>query len=138
MVRKMIRAGAFTLMGVIGIVASYGVAMSANAADAEISEVMKKSFDKKTGYQTTIKAAVKGEKWEDAAKSAKEWNELAAALGKNKPPKGDAKAWEKQCAGFADNTKAILEATEKKDSKAATKAIGAFNCMACHKAHKGQ
>ena len=119
------------------MVASYGVALSANAADAEISEVMKKSFGK-DGFKASITTAVKGEKWEDAAKSAKEWNELAAALAKNKPPKGDAKAWEKQCAGFAENTKAILEAAEKKDAKATNKAISGFNCMACHKAHKGQ
>jgi hypothetical protein len=143
MVRKMLRAGLFAALGLIGMVATYGVAMSANAdkvnvnADADISDVMKKSFKDKDAYNKTIPAAVKGEKWEDAAKLAKEWNELAMALAKNKPPKGEAKSWEKLCGGFVDNTKTILEGAEKKDAKVVTKAIGSFNCMACHKNHKG-
>jgi len=136
MVRKLLRSGVFALMGVIGMVASYGAALSANAADAEISEVMKKSFGK-DGFKATISAAAKGEKWEDAAKSAKAWNELAMALGKNTPPKGDGKAWEAECKKFCESTKAILDAAEKKDSKALKTAMS-FNCMGCHKAHKGQ
>jgi hypothetical protein len=136
MVRKMISAGVFALMGVVGVMATYGFATSANAADAEISEVMKKSFGK-GGYKSSIVAAVKDANWEDAAKLAKEWNELAPALGKNKPPKGEAKSWEKLCGGFAAATKGVLAGTEKKDAKAVTKAMGAINCAACHKAHKG-
>jgi hypothetical protein len=137
MVRKMIRAGVFALMGMVGVLATYGVAASANRADADISEVMKKSFGK-DGYKATITAAAKGEKWEDAVKLAKEWNELGVALGKNKAPKGDAKSWEKLCGGFAEATKGVLTGAEKKDAKAITKAIGAINCGTCHKAHKGQ
>src|SRR5215831_16159311 len=137
MLRKMLRAGVFAALGVIGVVTSYGIAASSSgAADAEISDVMKKSFGK-DGYKAAIVASVKGEKWEDAAKTAKEWNELAMDLAKNKPPKGEAKSWEKLCAGFVNNTKTILEGAEKKDTKAVTKAIGSFNCGACHKAHKG-
>lgn len=136
MMRKMIQAGVFALMGVVGMMATYGVATSANAADAEISEVMKKSFGK-GGYKTSISAAVKEAKWEDAAKSAKEWNELAAALGKNKPPKGDVKAWDVECKKFGKSTMAILAATEKKDAKGVKTAM-TFNCMGCHKAHKSE
>lgn len=136
MLRKMIRAGAFALMGVIGILATYGAATSADAADAEISEVMKKSFGK-GGYKSSITNSVKGSKWEDAAKSAKEWNELAAALGKNKPPMGDIKGWEAQCKKFGTSTKAILAATEKKDASG-VKAAMRFDCMGCHKAHKSE
>lgn len=78
MMRKMLRAGVFGLLGMVGMMASYGIATSANAPDAEIGEVMKKSFGK-GGYKGSITAAVKGEKWEDAAKLAKEWNDLAPA-----------------------------------------------------------
>jgi hypothetical protein len=116
--------------------AFYGIAMSANAPDAEIGEVMKKSFGK-GGYKGSITAAVKGEKWEDAAKLAKEWNDLAPALSKNKPPKGNPKSWEKLCGGFEKATKGVLDGTEKKDAKAVTKAMSTINCGACHKAHKG-
>jgi hypothetical protein len=135
MVRKLLRAGVFALMGVIGIIATYGAATSAEA-EVEIGEVMQKSFGKK-GYKNAIVAAVKNAEWVDAAKSAKEWNELAAALGKNKPPMGDVKSWETECKKFGDSTKAILAATEKKDA-AGVKAAMRFNCMGCHKAHKSQ
>ncbi len=136
MIRKLLNAGVFAGLGVVAMLATYGTANSANLlADPEVSEIMKKSFGK-GGLKTSVAAAVKGEQWDDAAKLAKEWVELGAALGKNKAPKGDAKSWEKQCGGFANATKAILAATEKKDAKAATKAIGSFNCGGCHKAHK--
>jgi hypothetical protein len=135
MVRKLLRAGVFALMGVIGTIATYGAATSADA-EVEISDVMQKSFGKK-GFQKAIATAVQKAAWDDAAKSAKEWNELAAELGKNKPPRGDAKAWEGECKKFCDNTKAILAATEKKDAKG-VKAAMRFNCMGCHKAHKSQ
>jgi hypothetical protein len=134
--RKMLRAGVFGLLGLVGMMASYGIATSANAADAEISEVMKKSFGKK-GYKGSITAAVKGENWDDATKLAKEWNDLAPALSKNKPPKGNPKSWEKLCGGFEKATKGVLAGAEKKDAKAVSTAMRTINCMACHKAHKG-
>jgi hypothetical protein len=137
MVRKALRAGVFAALGMIALVGSYGVATSADEKVPEISTVMQKSFGK-DGFKSQITAAVKGEKWEDANKLAKEWNDTyGAAIGKNKPPKGEAKSWEELCKKFSENTKAIVEGTDKKDAKAVTKAIGAFNCGACHKAHKG-
>jgi hypothetical protein len=136
MVRKMLRAGVFALMGVIGVMATYGAATSANTADAEISEVMKKSFGK-GGLKSQIVTAVKGEQWEDATKLAKEWNSLGEALGKNKPPKGDGKSWEKLCGGFSEATKGVLAGAEKKDAKAVNKAMGTINCKRCHDTHKG-
>ena len=47
------------------------------------------------------------------------------------------KAWEAECEKFGKNTKAILAATEKKDANG-VKAAMRFNCMGCHKAHKGE
>jgi len=137
MIRKALQAGVFAALGMLAIVGSYGVANSADDKVPDIDTIMSKSFEKETGYKFTVAAAVKGEKWEDATKLAKEWNQLGQALGKNKVPKGDAKSWTKLCAAFGDSTKAVLDASEKKDAKAATKAIGSFNCGGCHKAHKG-
>lgn len=136
MVRKTIQASIFAALGLIGIMSTYSVATTAEDKVPDVSTIMSKSFGK-GGYKTTVAAAVKGEKWEDATKLAKEWNDLGTAIGKNKPPKGEAKSWEEQCTKFSDSTKAIVDATDKKDAKAATKAIGSFNCGACHKAHKG-
>jgi hypothetical protein len=136
MVRKALRAGVFAALGMIVLVGSYGIATSADDKVPEVSTIMMKSFGKE-GFKSQIQAAVKGEKWEDANKLAKEWNELGGSIGKNKAPKGEAKSWEELCKKFADNTKAIVEGTDKKDAKAVTKAIGSFNCNNCHKAHKG-
>lgn len=136
MIRKLLHAGVFAGLGLVAILATYGTAVSAHvAADVPVSEVMKKSFGK-DGLKAKVTAAVKGEKWDEATSLAKEWVELGAALGMNSPPKGDPASWEKQCKAFATNTKNILKACEEKDAKAALKAVGAFNCGGCHKAHK--
>lgn len=135
MVRTAIRAGLSAALGTVSLLASYGAAASADEKTPAVGTVMSRSFSK-DGYKATVTAAVKDEKWEDARKLAKEWNELGQALGKNKAPKGDEKSWEKLCAGFAENTKAILDATEKKDAKAANAKLGGFACGTCHKAHK--
>src|SRR5580693_5978573 len=105
MVRKMIRACMFAALGVVAVMLSYGVASTAEDKVPDISTIMSKSFGKKDGYKTTVGAAVKGEKWEDAQKLAKEWNDLGMAIGKNKPPKGEAKSWDDLCMKFADITK---------------------------------
>jgi hypothetical protein len=137
MVRKMLRACAFAALGLLAVMFTYGVANTAEDEKVpEVSAIMAKSFGKKDSYKVNISAAVKGEKWEDAQKLAKEWNDLGMSIGKNKAPKGEAKSWDDQCMKFADNTKAIVDGTEKKDAKAVTKAIGSFNCGGCHKAHK--
>ncbi len=138
MVRKMLRAGLFAALGMIAMLASYGVANTAEDKVPDISTIMQKSFKGKDSLKASITADVKAEKWEDAQKLAKEWSELGAALGKNKAPKGDPKSWDELSKKFADNTKAVSDAVEKKDGKAATAAIGAIgsSCGACHKAHK--
>lgn len=134
MFRKSVRAAIFAFLGMLATIGGENAARSADDK-ADISTIMTKSFGK-DGYKVAILAAVKNEKWDDAAKLAKEWSNLGQLLGKNKPLKGDAKAWEKACAAFADNTKAVLAGTEKKDPKAISKAIGSFSCGVCHKAYR--
>jgi hypothetical protein len=142
MVRKMLRASVTAALGLIAMMATYGMAttasMAGNAEDKvpDISTIMTKSFKGKDSLKGSISADVKGEKWEDAQKLAKEWSDLGASLGKNKPPKGDAKSWEDLTKKFAESTKAISEAAEKKDKSAITKAMSTFDCKTCHSAHK--
>ncbi|HSQ56143.1 MAG TPA: hypothetical protein VLM40_10420 [Gemmata sp.] len=136
MVRKLLRAGIVAALGMLAVMASYGVATSANREDVDVGEIMSKSFGK-TGFKGQVAKAVKGGKWEDAEKIAKEWNDLGVTLVKAKPPRGDAKSWEQHAKKFGATTKMILDGTTNKDAKATTKAIGSFNCMGCHKAHKG-
>jgi hypothetical protein len=135
MVRAAILAGVFATLGAVAVFVSHGAAAPADEKIPTVGTVMSRSFGK-DGYKSAVLAAVKNDRWEDAHKLAREWNELGRALGKNKAPKGDEKSWEKLCAGFAENTKAILDATEKMDAKAANAKLGGFNCGICHKAHK--
>jgi hypothetical protein len=137
MVRKLIRATLFAALGLVAVMVSYGVANTAEDKVPDVSTIMSKSFKGKDSYKSSISAAVKGDKWEDAQKLAKEWDELGMSIGKNKPPKGEDKSWEEHTKKFAENTKAIHEGADNKDAKAVNKAIGSFNCGGCHKAHKG-
>lgn len=91
----------------------------------------------------TIKEAMKlhaKEKLHEKAKkgeaSKEELDKLVeayTAMGKNKPPKGEADAWKKLCDELLAATKDL------KDGKdgAAKRYDAAVNCSACHKAHKG-
>ena len=52
--------------------------------------------------------------------------EAYTAMGKNKPPKGDEKAWKEKC-------EALVKAVKADDKEAFAKAV---SCKACHDAHK--
>ena len=76
-----------------------------------------------------LKKVLEG-KADDAEK--KELLELYTELGKNKPPKGDAKSWKEKTKALVSATKEVVDGKEAgvKDLKKAS------NCMACHKEHK--
>lgn len=103
----------------------------------DVNALMVKCF-RPGGYRQTVLDAVKAEKWDDAAKLAKEWGELGATLGRAKAAKGEPKSWEALSKKFAENTKAVADAAEKKDAKAVSAALGALglSCGNCHKLHK--
>jgi cytochrome c556 len=69
----------------------------------------------------------------------KEYADLCSGLGKNDPPKGDKKSWEKFTTEYAANAKKLDEAAEKKDKDAVQKMLKTLgaSCNACHKQHKG-
>ena len=58
--------------------------------------------------------------------------EAYTALGKNKPPKGDADAWKKKTDELLAATKDVKDGKEGASKRYDT----AVNCMACHKDHK--
>lgn len=114
-------------------------AQSADSQDKKTTkEIMKAGHKGADAHFEKIKDAVKAKKWEDAEKPAKDLAANGALFPKATPPKGDAKSWETLSTKYADNTKALSEAVEKKDEDAAKKAIGAIgsSCMACHKEHR--
>lgn len=141
MLRKLIRASLFGAFGVVAMTLAYGTAVT--AADEKkddkvptISEIMKKGHAKTDGYIDKIKAAVKGEKWDDAKEYAKTLAFFGENLGKNKAPQGEAESWEKLTKKYAENTKLVAKGVEDKDAKAVAKGLGGINCGECHKVHK--
>jgi cytochrome c556 len=126
-------------------VCSLGLFLAAGNVTAEpladpvsIHDIMAKGHAGKKSLLSKIKEGVKGEKWDDIAKEAKTFKSYGEDLGKNKPEKGDEASWKKLAEEYKKTTAAIAEGVEKKDQKAATKALETMgkSCKACHDVHK--
>ncbi len=138
MVRKITRFAICFAAGLFAITLGVGAfAADDKKADKvlDVEEIMKAGHSK-NGYINKIKTATKGEKWEDAAKSAESLKANGEMLGKNKVEKGEADSWKKLSDKYAKSTAAVATAVEKKDAAAVTKALGSINCKECHDAHK--
>ena len=93
----------------------------------DIEKIMEKAHDKDDGI---LKVVIAG-KATDAQK--KELLELYIDLGKNKPPKGDAKSWKTKTEAMVVAAKEVVAG--KDEGVAHLKK--AVNCKACHAVHKG-
>ncbi|MFL5243477.1 MAG: cytochrome C [Gemmataceae bacterium] len=119
--------------------------LAAEAQDTKtptIKEVMGKLTKGPNSLTTTIGKELNVDEptWDDIKKQSKEFCTFAEALGRNKPPKGDAKSWSTLTEAYADNAKSLSEAADKMDKKAAVAAHRKLQtaCMNCHKAHRGK
>jgi hypothetical protein len=76
--------------------------------------------------------------WDTIQPQTKEYARLAAAMGKNDPPKGTKESWTKLSAVFADSAAALDKAAQARNRDAAVEAHGqiAGSCMECHRAHR--
>ncbi len=94
----------------------------------DIETIMDKAHGEKN--DKILKKVLTG-KADDAEK--KELLELYTELGKNKPPKGDAKSWKDKTSALTVAAKEVVDGKDKgiADLKKAS------SCMACHKVHKG-
>ena len=120
----------FILPGLMLALAAVVAINMAIAQDAEkpkhtIKEVMKAAHKDKLLNKVTGGSASK----EESAKLV----ELYDAMGKNKPPKGEAAAWKAKNDALLQAAK---DAAAGKDG-AGPKLTAAANCAACHKDHKG-
>ena len=109
------------------------------AQGPDIKEIMGK-LNKAGGLYPAIQKGLKAPSpnWAGLKNDADEFTDLAASLGKNKPPKGDAASWQKMTKEYADEAsklKAAVESKNKANADAAIAKLGA-SCSACHKAHK--
>ena len=117
---------------IAGVVATLGLALvmvasndAGEKAKHTIPEVMAKAM--KGGL---CKKCANGE---GSDEEKKQLVELFTALAANEPPKGEAKSWKAKTSALVSAAKAVA----KGDEGAGKKLLGAANCAACHKAHKG-
>lgn len=109
------------------------------AQGPDIKEIMGK-LNKAGGLYPSIQKGLKSPSpnWAGLKNETDEFAALAASLGKNKPPKGDAASWQKMTKDYADEAgklKAAVESKNKANADAAIAKLGG-SCSACHKAHK--
>jgi hypothetical protein len=115
-----------------------GVALAQEKVPA-IKEIMAR-LNKPGGLYPTISKELKADDpdWGEVQQQAKTFVMMAAALGKNGPPKGEPESWAKLTQEYADNARALEAAAAKKDRPAADAArarLGGDACKTCHKAH---
>jgi hypothetical protein len=105
-----------------------------------IKQVMKKLNAGQYSMTATIGKELQDDPpvWDDIKKETQEYVKLVDALGKNDPPKGEKDSWTRLSKDYVDNAKALDDATQKKDKKAALAAHKkiASTCMACHTEHR--
>jgi hypothetical protein len=92
-----------------------------------IEEIMEKAHDKDSGILPKV---MKGNGSKDDKQTLVE---LYTELGKNKPPKGEAKSWKDKTDALLAAAKSV--AADEKESLPKLKKASA--CMDCHKLHKG-
>jgi cytochrome c556 len=141
MAQKWVRAAVLAGFGVAAVVIAGGGLVADDRKDdklPEISEIMKKAHAKTDGYLAKIGKAAKGGMWDEAKKAAKDQALIAVALGKNEPPMGDKKSWEKLTKQYTETSKKIEAAAKKEDAKGVGENIGMIfkSCKGCHDAHK--
>jgi cytochrome c556 len=141
----MLRLIAFCTAGLLvcaGIFVSLDSATAANEAVPDTETIMKKLNKKRgeVGLHPRLQPMLGAEKidWEAVTPMAKEYSELASALGKNNCPKGNTASWDKLCKSYAQDAKALEAAASKKDKSAAVAAFEKLNksCQSCHDEHR--
>ena len=126
--RKLVLGAAIVAFGLSSLVITNAYA---KGEDSVIVGVMGKVFkgDKKTKKPSTVQKAYEGKA---SAEELKTLLEQLKILQKEKPPKGEQKAWD-------DRNTALVSATElliKGDKDGGEKLKAAANCKECHKAHQ--
>lgn len=106
----------------------------------DIKEIMGK-LNKPTGVYYSLSRELKEDEpmWDEAKQQSKLLAQLAAALPRNAPPKGDKASWDALAKTYTDNARAVNLAVQKMDKAAAQTALrkmGGDACMICHKAHR--
>jgi cytochrome c556 len=123
------------------LIAALGVATAAPTPMAKtVKEIMGKINKGSNAMVIMLKRELQKDNpnWTEIQSQTKEYAALAAELKDAKPPKGDAASWAKLSQEFADTSKAMNDAAQKKDKANALAANNKLtnSCVACHKGHR--
>jgi hypothetical protein len=136
------RVALLAALGTAAVALSLGHPVAAGQKEEKksIKEIMQAAHKGADAQKTLVTAAIKDGKWEDAQKSAKELADNGALLPKATPKRGDAASWEERSKKYAETTKALYDATVKKDATTSKASLDTLNgsCMGCHNNHKGK
>jgi cytochrome c556 len=115
--------------------------VGAQGDDAPTIKDIMTRLNKPAGLHPALGKALKAEApaWPAIQAETKEFAKLAAALGKNKAPKGEPVSWETLTKTYAESAKALDQAAAKMDktgAQAAYNKLGGMLCGTCHKAHR--
>ena len=145
MLRKMLKVALVGAFGLMAVVLAESATVRAQDKDKKeekktTKQIMSAAHKGDDALAAKVTLAVQDAKWEDAQKFAKQLAAGGALLPKATPPRGDAKSWETLSTKYAENTKALFEATDKKDTDTAKAGLETINgsCKACHMSHKGK
>jgi len=140
MAQKWIRMALLAAFAVVVVAASVVPSVVAQDKKASIKEIMTAGHKGDDALFNKVKGAVKAGKWEDAQTAAKTLAENGAKLVKTTAKRGDKDSWDALAKKYAENTKALADATDKKDADATKTAIGSIggSCKECHDAHRGK
>jgi cytochrome c556 len=137
MTRKLCAASATALIMAAVVVPAIG----RDGETPSIKDVMGKLNKGNNAPLAQLKTALKAQKpdWKGIQESSKLYAELAPAMPKNDPPRGDSAAYKKLAETFATNSKDLDDAAKKEDLAATKAAFGKISgsCMSCHRAHRG-
>lgn len=118
------------------------VPVGAQGEKMTVKEIMGKVNKGPTALFPTVRKGLNADApdWADVQKQAKEIADLAAALAKKEPPRGEKSTWAKFTKDYAADTKALADAALKKDRNATIAAHAKLTkaCAACHNAHRPQ
>src|SRR5262245_10239140 len=107
----------------LGLALLLPVALAAAQGDKvpAIKDVMKRLNAGTNCLRVNIDKDLKADEpdWDEIQKDSKEFAQLAAALGKNAPPRGDQQSWQKLTSTYAADATALAAAAQRKDKKAA-------------------
>src|SRR4051794_38633513 len=107
-------------LGVASLLTLLVVVVVVRAADPTTKDIMTKAHKGPNSELFNIARELKEDepKWDDIKKETADLVEMAKALAKNDPPKGDKESWQKLSKQYLDKATALDAAAKKMDVKA--------------------